>query len=134
MTNHVLLQGVLYILGVQVMRLERLGSADVERRYYGYLVTGSDVEKGRHPIRISTENKADKIIDLWRQRHPDPTYGSEAIIEGKLMSVLGEDSYVLVNWVRFVGTDALDLRRGNLTPEHVRRVGAELYRRASLGK
>lgn len=128
--NHVILQGVLYILGVEEMRVERLGPADVERRYSGYLVIGSDAEKARHPIRISTEKRADVVIAEWKAAHPDPTYGSPAIVEGRLMSILGGESYVLVEWIRFIGTDALSLRRGNMTPEHVRRVGSELYRRS----
>ena len=134
MNNYVMMQGVLYITGVEIMRVERIGPADTEPRYSGYLVTGSDVEKARHPIRISTEERADEFIALWRQKQPDQIYGAEAMIEGKLMSVLGGQSYVLVKWLRFVGTADLTLRRGNYTQEQIRRVGVELNRRQANGR
>lgn len=132
--NHVTLQGVLYITGVERMRMERIGPADTEWRYSGYLVTGSDVEKARHPIRVSSTTTDAEMIDEWRKIHPDPAHGSEAIIEGKLMSVLGGQSYVLAERVRLIGTDALELRRGRLTRDQKTRVGVELTRRTPVGR
>ena len=127
MINHVILQGVLYINGIEDMRLERKGSADTERRYSGHITTGSKSENGWHNLRISSEFGADRIVAKWMSTQHDPSVGLEAIVEGKLMTVFANNvSYLLVDYIRFIGTGNLSLRNGNFTREHSRRVGAEL--------
>lgn len=130
MINHVILQGVLYINGIEDMRVERRGAADMERRYSGHLTTGSKSENGWHSIRISTEYGAHKIVEQWTSTQHDPSDGLEAVIEGKLMTVFATGvSYVLIEYLRFIGVGNPAMHRGNFTHEQYRRVGAELTRR-----
>ena len=127
MINHVILQGVLYINGIEDMRVERRGAADMERRYSGHLTTGSKSENGWHSIRISTEYGAHKIVEQWTSTQHDPSDGLEAVIEGKLMTVFATGvGYVLIEYIRFIGTGDLAMRRGNFPHDQRRRVGAEL--------
>ena len=127
MINHVILQGMLYINGIEDMRVERPGATDTERRYSGYLTTGSKIENGWHAIRISTKCGAHKIVEQWLGSQHDPQNGLEAVIEGKLMTVFATGvSYVLIEYLRFIGAGNAAMHRGNFTHEQYRRVGAEL--------
>lgn len=134
MINHVMLQGVLFINGIEDMRLERKGYADTERRYSGHITTASKSENGYHNIRISSEHGADKIVAQWVNSQHDQSIGLEAIVEGKLMTVFADNTaYVLVEYVRFIGTGNLTMRNGNFSREHSRRVGEELAKRGKFG-
>lgn len=127
MINHVTLQGWLYIKGFEDMRVERRGKPDVERRYYGHLTTGDEYENAWHNIRISCEHGADAIVKQWLQTRLDPTDSLETMAEGKLMTVHATGfAYVLIEYVRFIGTGNLMMRNGNFPTERRRRVGAAL--------
>lgn len=131
MNNHVVLQGKLYITGLTVMRVERHGPADVDRRFSGYIVTGTAAEKAVHPIRISTHRRADDSIARWVEKRAEPEVGAEVFAEGKLMSVLDGQSYVLIEFIRFVGTADLELRQGNYPRRQVDKLGAQLLQGTS---
>ncbi len=66
-------------------------------------------------------DSAAHVAEEWmRQRHSDDL--PEVVIEGRLFTPSDGKAYVLVEFIRFVGTRNLNLRSGNfLSHRHPRR-------------
>ena len=113
-TYFVLLQGRFEITNVQDVEVKRGRHSETVRQVDGFVHVAASALGGQHRVRLV--NTAAAVAEEWmRQR---PTDGlPEVVIEGRLFTPSDGKAYVLVEFIRFVGTRNLNLRNGNF-PSH----------------
>jgi hypothetical protein len=118
-TNFVLLQGHFEIIDIRNVELNRGRYTETVRQVSGVVHVASPALGGQHHARLL--ESAAKVAEEWmRQRLSDAL--PEVIIEGRLFTPPDDRAYVLVEFIRFIGTRNLNLRHGNF-PAHRRQMG-----------
>lgn len=112
-TNFVLLQGRFEITHVQDVEVKQGRHSEVVRQVDGVVHVAAPALGGQHRVRLV--NTAATVAEEWmRQRDGGMP---EVVIEGRLFTPPDGKAYVLVEFIRFVGTRNLNLRNGNF-PSH----------------
>ena len=113
-TNFVLLQGRFEIKHVQDVEVQRGRGSDRVRQVDGLVHVAALAMGGQHRVRLL--NTAAQVAEDW-MRQRDSEALPEVVIEGRLFTPPEGKAYVLVEFIRFVGTRNLNLRNGNF-PSH----------------
>jgi hypothetical protein len=113
-TNFVLLQGRFEITNVQDVEVKRGRHSETVRQVDGFVHVAASALGGQHRVRLV--NTAAAVAEEWMRQRPTDGF-PEVVIEGRLFTPSDGKAYVLVEFIRFVGTRNLSLRNGNF-PAH----------------
>lgn len=97
--------------GAQDIRIGRNGRGEVIRQVDGYVHTAAPDMGGRHRVRLT--GSAAVVAEDWMSQRSAVSGYPEVVVEGRLFTPPDGGAYMLVEFIRFVGTRNLNLRYGN---------------------
>ncbi len=109
-TNFVLMQGRFEITKVQDVEVKRGRYSETVRQVEGLVHVAAPALGGQHRVRLV--DSAAHVAEEWMRRRSSDAL-PEVVIEGRLFTPPDGKAYILVEFIRFVGTRNLDLRYGN---------------------
>lgn len=109
-TNFVLMQGRFEITKVQDVEVKRGRYSETVRQVEGLVHVAAPALGGQHRARLV--DSAAHVAEEWMRRRSSEAL-PEVVIEGRLFTPPDGKAYILVEFIRFVGTRNLDLRYGN---------------------
>ena len=113
-TNFVLLQGRFEVTKIQDVEVRRGKHPETTRQVDGLVHVAAPALGGQHHVRLV--DSAAHVAEEWMRQRNSGTL-PEVVIEGRLFTPPDGKAYVLVEFIRFVGTRNLNLRGGNF-PSH----------------